>query len=635
LAKSRKKPEPEPEKKPDAPAPAERPTLTQPALAKLAYEKLGPVVKKQVTEQEVLAAISRIEFADLACKVKVPRLLVTRLRFSGEVCLSGKKPRPFTYDQTFLPGVNVILVQKNGAGKSSILKTIKFALTGDDGEYDDGVRSWIENIWLHFNLDSQPYTTLLSKVDGVWHGMLADREECRPLGEALEDVVRRNKRLVGTKAIQEALGKFFFQHYALASLGWTRKNPQNESQISECEASWRTYFQALRVKDDDHKYLLCGPEPALAHQDSLLFTAYLGLQFAEPINRISVETSLIEKARGANEDEAAELREKKARLEEEQRELQRQITTLEARQSARMDAFLSGDATVRLAEIEAKRQREDAQILACQDRIRSLASEAQRERADAQRLRTLIELRRQFTGLDVTICPRCAKPVSEHAIGREQTSYECRLCSEPAGDASAQGAERMEAKAQECLKRAEGIQQLHTEASQRLRQLQNEKERDGSTADVLRQAARLGAQSARPTEEEKAESSRLNREFGKFTQQIWDIDQELAPSSDSTEPRKKTNILNVIKAALTEEAEVRNQATLARLSEITTGVINAIGAKEFTALQFSAVGKITFIKNDSTISFTALNNPGERFRVKLAVLLALAVQRYGGRFEDR
>ena len=623
MAKSRKQTGSKPEQKPASLTPPAQPPLTQQALAKLAHEKLGPLVKKRVTEEEILAAISRIEFADLASKVKVPRLLLTRLRFSGEVRLSGKKPRRYKYDQTFQPGVNVILVQKNGAGKSSILKTIKFALTGDDGEFDDGVRSWIENIWMHFNLDNQPYTTLLSKVDGVWHGMLADTEECRPLGEALEDIVRRNKRLVGTKAIQEALGKFFFQHYALANLGWTRKNPRDESQISECEASWRTYFQALRIKDDDHKYLLCGPEPALAHQDSLLFTAYLGLQFAESINRISVETSLIEKARGANEDEAAELRERKTQLEGEQRELQRQITALEARQSGRMDAFLSGDATVRLAEIEAKRQRENAQILAYQDRIRSLGSEAQRERANAQRLRTLIELKRQFTGLDVTICPRCAKPVSEHAITREQTSYECRLCLEPAGASSPQGADRMEAMAQQSIARAARIQELHTQATQQLRRLQEEQDRDGSAADLLRQAARLGAQSARPTEEEKAESARLNREFGKLTQQISDIDQQLAPSSDSGDGRKQTNILTAIKTVLTEEAEVRNQATLSRLSEITTGVINAIGAKEFTALQFSAVGKITFVKNDNPITFSSLNNPGERFRVKLAVLLAL------------
>jgi hypothetical protein len=615
--------EPKAEKKPAAPALPARPVLTQQALAKKAHEKLGPQVKKRITEQEILAAIRRIEFADITSKVKVPRLVVTRLRFVGEIRLSGRAPRPFTYDQSFQPGVNVILVSKNGAGKSSILKTIKFCLTGDDSEYDEGVRDWIENIWLYFSLDNQPYTMLLSKVDGVWHGMIADGEESRPLAEAVKDVVRRNKWLVGTKAIQEALGKFFFQHYALASLGWTRKNPANESQISECEASWRTYFQAMRIRDDDHKYLLCGPEPALAHQDSLLFTAYLGLQFAEPINRIGVEASLIEKAKGANEERAEDLREKKAELEGQQKELQRQLTDLEVRQTARMEAFLSGDATVRLAAIEAKRQQEDAQILGCQERIKSLASEAQRERANAQRLRTLIELKREFTGLDVTICPRCAKPVSDQAIAREDTHFECRLCQEPAGASSLHGADRMEAMAQEALAKAARIQELHTQASHQLRQLQEEREQDGSAADALRQAAQLGAQSARPTDEEKAESARLNREFGKLIQQIVDVEQELTPSTDSGESRKQTNVLTAIKAVLTEEAELRNQATLARLSEITTGVINAIGAKEFTALQFSALGKITFIKNGSPIAFTALNNPGERFRVKLAVLLAL------------
>lgn len=632
MAKSRKNTEavaaslagPAPEnQQPELATPA-RPSLTQQALAKQAYEKLGPLVKKRVTEQDILAAVRRIEFADVVSKVKVPRLLVTRLRFTGQVRLSGREPRPFTYDQPFFSGVNVVLVaQKNGAGKSSILKTIKFGLTGDDGEYDEGVRSWIESIWLHFELDAKSYTTLLTKVDGVWHGTIAEGHECRSLEEALGDTALRNKSLVGTKAIQAALGSFFFQHYALANLAWTRKNPHNESQISECEASWRTYFQAMRIRDDDHRYLLCGPEPALAHQDSLLFTAFLGLQLAEPINKIGVEASLIEKAKGADGERAEELKQKKAELERLQKELQQQLTALDARQATRLEAFLSGNATARLAEIEAKRQREDAQIAACQERIKSLASEAQRERATAQRLRTLIELKREFTGLHVTICPRCAKPVSEHAIGREESHFECRLCQEPAGASSPHGTDRMEAMAQEALARAGNIQGLHTQAAQQFRRLQEEKEKDGAAADVLRQAARLGAQSARPTDAEKEESARLNREFGKLTQQLSDIDQELTPSPDSGEPRKQTNILTAIKTVLMEEAELRNQATLSKLSEITTAVINAIGAKEFTALQFSAVGRISFVKNGNPIAFTALNNPGERFRVKLAVLLSL------------
>lgn len=471
-----------PEPPPADPAPLEpepvRTPLTPQLLATMAHAKLGPLVKKKITEAEVRAAIDRLDFTDLCPDWRIPRLLITRLRFTGIKRLAGKEPAAINYDQAFQPGVNVILVKKNGAGKSSILKTIKFALTGDDTEYDEGVRSWIENIWLHFKLDEHEYTMLLAQREGVWQGYLSDKDELRTIELALQDVVHRNNHLVGTKAIQQALANFFFNHYSLSALCWTRKNPHDESQISQCEASWRTYFQALRIRDDDHKYLLCGPDPAVAHQDNLLFTTFLGLQLAEPMNKISVEVGLIEKSKEAIDERATELQAKRTGLEEELKTAKKKIADIEARQTARMDAFLTGGAAVQLAKIDLGRQKFDAELVECQERLKSLNSEAQRLRADAQRLRTLIQLKRLFTGLDVTMCPRCAKPVSEHAIGRESTSFECRLCSEPVAGASSEDAAQMEARAQDFLHRADGVQKLHTETARRLAELQAEKEKE-------------------------------------------------------------------------------------------------------------------------------------------------------------
>lgn len=142
-------------------------------------------------------------------------------------------------------------------------------------------------------------------------------------------------------------------------------------------------------------------------------------------------------------------------------------------------------------------------------------------------------------------------------------------------------------------------------------------------ASDLRKAAQLGASFAKPTDEEKSELGRLHQSIGKLSQQIWDIGKLLPDGTESGDTRKQLNILAAIKTVLMDEAAIRNKAVLARLSTITTKVINAIGAKEFTALTFSPVGKIGFLKNDRTVTFTGLNNPGERFRVKLAVMLTL------------
>jgi predicted ATP-dependent endonuclease of OLD family len=42
--------------------------------------------------------------------------------------------------------VNALVIEDNLVGKSSVLKTIKFALTGNDDEYDQEVRRWITDV---------------------------------------------------------------------------------------------------------------------------------------------------------------------------------------------------------------------------------------------------------------------------------------------------------------------------------------------------------------------------------------------------------------------------------------------------------------------------------------------------------
>jgi hypothetical protein len=53
---------------------------------------------------------------------------------------------PVAYDQAFAPGVIVLLVEDNLVGKSSVFKTIKFALTGDDTTTMATSRSWIRGV---------------------------------------------------------------------------------------------------------------------------------------------------------------------------------------------------------------------------------------------------------------------------------------------------------------------------------------------------------------------------------------------------------------------------------------------------------------------------------------------------------
>src|SRR5699024_6711354 len=109
------------------------------------------------------------------------------------------------YDQAFAPGVNVICVPDNEVGKSSILKTIKYALTGDNGDYDADVRLWITDVWLAFTLDVQEFTVLLSTRDGGPRALLVPSEEFRPIETLAEETTLVIFDVSGADAIKAEL----------------------------------------------------------------------------------------------------------------------------------------------------------------------------------------------------------------------------------------------------------------------------------------------------------------------------------------------------------------------------------------------------------------------------------------------
>jgi NAD-dependent SIR2 family protein deacetylase len=63
------------------------------------------------------------------------------------------------------------------------------------------------------------------------------------------------------------------------------------------------------------------------------------------------------------------------------------------------------------------------------------------------RVNRLIELQGEFSGLDVTLCPRCSKTIPENDIDRESMTHECRLCSRVTSEASPEYVKQLELEA--------------------------------------------------------------------------------------------------------------------------------------------------------------------------------------------
>lgn len=405
--------------------------------------------RERVSRDEIARIVAGLQLDEERQVSRPPALRVRRLKFSGEKRLRGQPPEPFIYDQAFAPGVNVIYVPDNQVGKSSVLKTIKYALTGDSGDYDADVRSWIADIWLAFALDKREFTILLSNRAGKPRALLVPGEEFRPIETAAEDVTLAIFDVSGVEEIREELQRFFFQRLGLGRLSWTQMDPSAPRGVAERSTSWLTYFQALQIPGGGDSYLLCDPQHAIGNQEGLIFSAFLGLNLVEPLNQLGVEAARVRKEARVEERRTQEqIQQAKERIEQLEAELEgvrRRLGQINSAQAARRAAVEGGEPARRLLNAQsalAERTSEQTHLETARDEINQTL---QRRRARERQLREMIVLQLHFTGLEVSLCPNCYAPVDVAAVDREQTSHLCRLCGKPALGASPSEAEALEA----------------------------------------------------------------------------------------------------------------------------------------------------------------------------------------------
>ncbi|MDQ5822768.1 MAG: AAA family ATPase [Chloroflexota bacterium] len=111
---------------------------------------------KSVLESGDVAVVMREDES-----VPAPRTLrVLRVYIEGTKALpTTSEPDTFVYDRSLRPGLNGWLGD-NDSGKSTILKAIRWALTGSDTflHMKGDVLSWIRNVAVEFDVDGSRYT---------------------------------------------------------------------------------------------------------------------------------------------------------------------------------------------------------------------------------------------------------------------------------------------------------------------------------------------------------------------------------------------------------------------------------------------------------------------------------------------
>jgi hypothetical protein len=332
--------------------------------------------------------------------------------------------------------VNVLCVPANEVGKSSILKTIMYALTGDAGDYDPDVRSWITDVWLAFTLDKQEFTALLSTRGDTPRALLVAGETFGAIDDVAAETTLAIFDVRGTEAIRSELQRFFFDRLQLRPLSWTQQDASVPGRVAQRSTSWLTYSQALQIADAGYNYLLCDPQHAMGNQEGLIFSAFLGLHLVEPLNQLGQKASLARKEVKIRKQLSA------TDLAEAEEDISRIVVDLEERRKdlARLDSILAlrrtsvegGEPTKRLMVVQSALVEIGSEQARLGVEREELNRAIQRQRGRERQLREAVALQLHFTGLEVSLCPNCDATVETGAIEREHTHQMCRLCGRPA-----------------------------------------------------------------------------------------------------------------------------------------------------------------------------------------------------------
>ena len=500
-----------------------------------------PRIREAIRREDVVAVFRDLDLGERRLIRRATRLSVRWLRFSG--AKGGGEDGtaiPFTYEQRFASGVNIIHIPDNQVGKSSIMKTIKFALTGDNGDYDTDVKRWITDISLTFALDNHPFTVIIASGDDGFQALLIDGEEQGGLKAALQGGREVIFDASDAANLKEEFKQFFFQRLGLKALSWTQASSTKDGTAAERSTSWLTYFQILLMPEGGDKYLLCDPTHAIGNQDGLIFSSFLGLNLTEPINQLGVEAKKakkeVEHTRQQAQQAVQEAEQLIARLEDELRAKHTAADTLVREQRARRQALEDGDLARKLsaaqrALVEKSAEREE--LLA---RRETLNREIAQDRSRAKRLREAIELQLHFTGLEVRLCPNCDTAVAAEAISREQTAHVCRLCGHQAHDADPETIEALEMQAVELNEFVSRADRERMRLNARLGQLRQEIEQAEAQVGRLRQFASQDLSAALPTEDEEARRAELYQAIGRLQAEIDAANQRKAidPTSEQT-----------------------------------------------------------------------------------------------------
>lgn len=390
--------------------------------------------RETVSIEDIQAVLSEAGIADLLRredKASVSgRLTLRQIRISGQKQIESGNQVPLSYHRLLEPGLNG-WVAGNSTGKSTILKTILWAIIGVEPDFKPDVRAWLEDVAVEVEIvDDGIYTVrYFPKADktkvsgGIFAGDLAFVLNNASTVSPIESFSNQND-------MSKRLANFFGKRLGYVPLEWAFWK-KDSVDVKQDTVSWDIYSQALFISADNYSDYLF-PQRGLYKHHQKTLGMYLGFDLLEAVSQAQVKH---QRAKNDYEIQKRKVKDDAIRvaeqLESTRRELQqveKQVQQIDENASIFADVDYANQVGQQISQSLARKVSLEELQEEQQQLEREIQEQLNQMRRSSQMLKESIEFKYVLNNLEVERCPHCETNVSLLQIEHEIATKHCRLC---------------------------------------------------------------------------------------------------------------------------------------------------------------------------------------------------------------
>jgi hypothetical protein len=557
------------------------------------------------------------------------RLIVHNVTIIGEKRRADGGVEPFKYSRVLGSGLWA-WVGSNGTGKSTILNSILWALTGSDSGIPKRVRSWLHDVLVQFSVGEEQFTSRVSRTNegvsgGVYRGFLA-------FDQIDLDKVEPVTLFEGRDEMREAIDVFFMQHLGITTLRWTAHSAEKDDpDLHAHSTTWRTYAHAIHIEDDSYDDLIIDPTKGYGRQDRKILEMMLGVEHSRAVSEIQVQADFAKeayaRARARVGGRQSSVNEQIAVLERERAEVEQNIQVMDQEQAPVEADTLLVARRERRAALLAEQNRFAQELTALQAQHSAIEREileAEREKVAAQEQ---AEVEYLINSLVVVRCPHCESPVdAQDRLIMERQEHTCHVCTQPIQRTRTQGDARVIQRERDqeiaalraSLRR---VQQDITDCQQRLDISREESSRLGRELESSVQQARDGF---------KTTYANLLVRKGQIDGQLEQLRRslsEMEAEQQEVATAARWNVILQTAAEIADEAAfASNEELFAQLGSLATRLATQFGVPDLENVLIDEKRYVRIQQGGMQIGHNDLAR-SERVKFKVAFHLALMLLR--------